>query len=49
MASNSKQTTKIRKRKLAKSGKRRKRLLRRDGTTPSLTQLLKEDGAAQES
>jgi hypothetical protein len=40
MASNSKQTKSIRGRKLAKSGKVRKRRLRREGTTPSLKKLL---------
>ena len=40
MASNSKQTKSIRSRKLAKSGKARKRRLRREGTTPSLKKLL---------
>ena len=40
MASNSKQTQSIRKRKRAKAGKVRKRRLRREGTTPSLKKLL---------
>ncbi len=40
MASNSKQTQKIRKRKRTKAGKARKRLLRRHGTTPSLRAIL---------
>jgi len=40
MASNSKQTKSIRSRRLAKSGKVRKRRLRREGTTPSLKKLL---------
>jgi hypothetical protein len=40
MGSNSKQTKSIRSKKLAKSGKVRKRRLRREGTTPSLKKLL---------
>lgn len=40
MGSNSKQTKSIRSRKLGKSGKVRKRRLRREGTTPSLKKLL---------
>jgi len=43
MASNSKQTKSIRSRRLAKSGKVRKRRLRREGTTPSLKKLLDGD------
>jgi hypothetical protein len=43
MASNSKQTKSIRSRKLAKSGKERKRRLRREGSTPSLKKLLDGD------
>lgn len=42
MASNSKQTQRIRKRKLARQGKVRKRRIRREGTTPSLKALLDE-------
>jgi len=42
MASNSKQTKSIRMRKLARSGKKRKRMLRRLGSTPSLKELLKD-------
>ena len=45
MASNSKQTKSIRNRKLAKSGKVRKRRLRREGTTPSLKKLLDGESA----
>jgi hypothetical protein len=40
MASNSKQTKSIRGRKLAKSGKVRKRRMRREGSTPSLKRIL---------
>jgi hypothetical protein len=40
MASNSKQTHSIRKRKLSKMGRARKRRLRRLGSTPSLRKLL---------
>ncbi len=43
MSSNSKQTKSIRSRKLAKSGKARKRRLRREGSTPSLKKLLDGD------
>ena len=43
MGSNSKQTKSIRSRKLAKSGKVRKRRLRREGTTPSLKKLLDDE------
>ncbi len=46
MASNSKQTKSIRGRKLAKSGKVRKRRLRREGSTPSLKKLLDGDSTA---
>jgi len=49
MSSNSKQTAKIRKRKLSQQGKARKRLIRRNGSTPSLKELLKDDGAGQGS
>jgi hypothetical protein len=42
MVSNSQQTKRIRERKRAKSAKKRKRLLRRQGSTPSLSELLKE-------
>ena len=45
MASNSKQTQSIRRRKLTKSGKVRKRKVRRLGTTPSLKKLLDGESA----
>ncbi len=49
MSSNSKQTKSIRKNKLAKSGKERKRRLRREGSTPSLKKLLEGDSKAATS
>ena len=45
MASNSKQTQSIRSRKHSKAGKVRKRRLRREGSTPSLKQLLDGESA----
>jgi hypothetical protein len=49
MASNSKQTKSIRGRKLSKSGKVRKRRVRREGTTPSLKKLLDGDSTPASS
>ena len=49
MSSNAKQTKSIRSRKLAKSGKVRKRRLRREGTTPSLKKLLDGDDTSSAS
>jgi len=40
MSSNSKQTAKIRKRKLSRQGLARKKKLRIHGSTPSLTEIL---------
>jgi hypothetical protein len=45
MASDSKQTQSIRRRKRAKAGKVRKRNVRRLGTTPSLKKLLDGESA----
>jgi len=49
MASSGKQTASIRKRKRSKVGKERKRRMRRDGSTPSLTQLLDGENKASAS
>ncbi len=43
MSSNSKQTSKIRKRKISRQGRKRKKNLRIHGTTPSLTEILDGD------
>ena len=49
MASNSKQTQSIRKRKRSKEGKTRKRRLRRLGSTPSLARLLDAESSSTSS
>lgn len=49
MASNSKQTQSIRKRKQTKMGRERKRRLRRSGSTPSLKKLLDRESPSAAS
>ena len=49
MASNSKQTAKIRKAKASRMGRKRKKRLRIHGSTPSLKKLLDGEGAGQKA
>jgi hypothetical protein len=49
MSSNSKQTSKIRKRKITRQGRKRKKDLRIHGSTPSLTKILDGDDSQKET
>jgi len=48
MSSNSKQTTKIRRAKASRMGRKRKKALRIHGSTPSLNELLDGDGSRKD-
>jgi len=49
MSSNSKQTAKVRKRKVSRQGKQRKKQMRIHGSTPSLDEILRVDDSGKES